>query len=66
MRDTNAPCRNCADRRVGCHGICSDYIAFQKECERIRENKYKQREYDRVNFRPDHTIKRNENTRRYY
>lgn len=20
-----APCKNCADRKVGCHGLCKDY-----------------------------------------
>lgn len=22
------PCRNCADRSVGCHGVCKDYSDF--------------------------------------
>lgn len=22
---TQAPCKNCADRAVGCHGLCKDY-----------------------------------------
>ena len=27
----NAPCKNCADRSVGCHGACKDYIEYVAE-----------------------------------
>lgn len=29
MTRPKAPCENCPDRRVGCHGTCEKYIAFQ-------------------------------------
>ena len=32
----SAPCYNCRDRIVGCHGICVDYIEYVK-----RRNKQK-------------------------
>ena len=27
----NAPCKDCSDRVVGCHGTCEKYQAFRKE-----------------------------------
>ena len=38
------PCRNCADRAIGCHGVCEDYAKaveanrFRKEQEKVTRN----------------------------
>ena len=24
-------CKNCTDRKLGCHGVCEDYIKISKE-----------------------------------
>lgn len=38
------PCRNCADRAVGCHGVCKDYVEaveankLRKEQEKAMRN----------------------------
>lgn len=26
-----SPCKNCADRALGCHGYCKEYLAFAQE-----------------------------------
>lgn len=31
------PCRNCADRAVGCHGVCEDYAKAVEENKRRKE-----------------------------
>lgn len=31
------PCRNCADRAVGCHGVCKDYAKAVEENKRRKE-----------------------------
>lgn len=28
-----APCKDCADRKVGCHSVCSRYLAWREEHE---------------------------------
>lgn len=35
----NAPCKDCPDRRSGCHSVCEKYIAYTVEREKIREEK---------------------------
>ena len=25
-----SPCKHCADRTLGCHGICKDYVEWQE------------------------------------
>jgi hypothetical protein len=34
---TNAPCKDCKDRYIGCHGKCERYAEFKEEGERIKE-----------------------------
>ena len=29
----NSPCKYCADRVLGCHGVCKDYIEWKREHE---------------------------------
>lgn len=31
------PCKNCNDRKVGCHSICDKYIEWTSSNEKIRE-----------------------------
>lgn len=52
-----SPCYGCKDRVADptCHGYCEKYIAFDKECERIRQEKYEIAEKNRVQ---DDLIKR--------
>lgn len=37
-----APCKDCADRHVGCHATCKAYIAYAVERERYRQDKAKE------------------------
>lgn len=39
------PCRNCADRTLGCHGVCQDYIKA------VEENKLR-KEHDKATRNP--------------
>lgn len=45
VKNTQGPCRNCADRHVGCHGRCEKYKAWQAEHEEYLEAK---RAFNRV------------------
>ena len=48
MRDkVSAPCRDCKDRKEGCHGWCERYKAFVAENERIKAEKKKQKDHFR-------------------
>ena len=37
-------CKDCPDRRVGCHSICEKYIAEDKRNQKEREEARKQKE----------------------
>lgn len=39
QRGTFDCCKNCADRRIGCHGICKDYVDAKAK---HQDNKRKQ------------------------
>jgi hypothetical protein len=39
-----APCKDCPDRKVGCHSTCEKYILFRKERDELNEKIYKQKE----------------------
>lgn len=41
-----APCKDCPDRQVGCHGSCDKYLAYKKEMTAINEAIYKQKVAD--------------------
>lgn len=34
-----APCKDCAERYVGCHAFCSRYADFRAECDARRKKK---------------------------
>lgn len=42
------PCKNCGNRKVGCHANCEGYINFRKNYEELREriNKHRKTEID--------------------
>lgn len=46
-----APCKNCPDRKVGCHATCEKYIAFQEERALILERKCKANQDNDYMFR---------------
>lgn len=33
----HAPCKECPNRYIGCHGKCEKYIQFQKDNEKSKE-----------------------------
>ena len=37
--DRKAPCKDCAERRRGCHGECERYAEFVRECEELRRGR---------------------------
>lgn len=41
-----APCKDCQNRRVGCHSECEKYISFSEERSRQLEEKYKASQAD--------------------
>ena len=44
-----APCKNCVERKVGCHARCEKYLEFHKQQEKI----YEYRENERVKCMPN-------------
>lgn len=53
-RINSAPCLKCADRKIGCHGVCVDYIEFQKKQKQLRKSKEKERIKRSATFRPEY------------
>lgn len=49
------PCKDCQDRKVGCHSVCEKYKEFEKENAKVRDMRLKAsilREYDSLtNYR---------------
>lgn len=39
----SSPCQNCEDRHSGCHSECDAYILFRKRCDKVAEEKEKDR-----------------------
>ena len=33
----NIPCKDCENRKVGCHGNCQKYAAYQRENEKKKQ-----------------------------
>ena len=54
-----APCKNCQDRELGCHGKCEKYISFCNENEKIKQMRFKEQEdlYAITDYR-NHTWRR--------
>ena len=41
INSKHSVCMNCGDRRIGCHGICKDYIEEVENANKVKENKRK-------------------------
>lgn len=37
-----APCKDCPDRRIGCHERCSKYLEYKATCDELRELRHKE------------------------
>lgn len=42
------PCKDCPDRKVGCHSTCQRYLDFRKEVDRVNKIKFKEEEQRRL------------------
>jgi ribosomal protein S4 len=45
-----APCKDCPDRKVGCHSTCKKYLAFRQERIELNKKIYKQKEAEYAEF----------------
>ena len=45
-----APCKDCPDRKVGCHSTCEKYLEFRKERDELNETIQKQRDKEYAEF----------------
>jgi hypothetical protein len=43
-----APCKNCPNRKVGCHSTCQKYLDFRKEVDKINKIKFAEKEQRRL------------------
>ena len=41
INSKHSVCMNCGDRRIGCHGICKDYIEEVENANKVKENRRK-------------------------
>ena len=44
INSKHSVCMNCGDRRIGCHGICKDYIEEVENANKEKEKKRKGKE----------------------
>lgn len=40
------PCKDCADRHLGCHSECKKYLAYKESWEIIRKQRIKDYEFE--------------------
>lgn len=45
---SNAPCKDCTKRCVGCHSTCEEYIDFNKKAEEERLSRYNRAEFNYI------------------
>lgn len=45
-----APCKDCAKRKLHCHSTCEEYISFRKKKEKEYEDKLKRIEVNNYSF----------------
>lgn len=38
----NAPCKDCQERKMGCHGSCERYAAYKAENDKLRAARMKE------------------------
>lgn len=58
MKYTSSPCKDCKDRKLGCHSVCDKYIEYSKQNEKI----YKERRLNQDLI--SHTFNTSERIRR--
>ena len=39
------PCKDCKDRKVGCHAVCQKYISWQNERKELQKKQQKENVY---------------------
>lgn len=44
----NSPCKDCADRHVGCHSTCENYKDYQKKILAVKTTIYKERSKEKM------------------
>lgn len=61
-----APCKDCPDRHIGCHGKCEKYQEYDAEQKKIREARFndKSRDFARSLLPPAKAKKMREDSRR--
>lgn len=47
----NAPCWNCQDRSIGCHGKCDRYKTYKQQSDQRRDAEFFEREAARTQSR---------------
>lgn len=40
----NAPCKDCGDRKIGCHGQCKKYLEYRAWCDKILQEHHERAE----------------------
>ena len=58
-----APCKGCTRRVLGCHGDCTDYLAFKASNERTKENRDKYNEL--LRYKREATIRAKKRTAKF-
>lgn len=53
------PCKDCQDRRVGCHAVCEPYLTWAAQKRAVHQIEVKKRQMDvHINEMAVHRIKR--------
>ena len=47
----SAPCKDCPDRELGCHGKCKKYKEYQEANKKFREEQHKENEKTQLTHR---------------
>ncbi len=66
LKEINAPCQDCENRKVGCHSTCDAYITYLKKHREIRKKEARNNDY--VGFRymvVEDSFKRRRNKNKY-
>ena len=52
-----APCKDCPDRAVGCHGTCEKYAEYKEACKMQKQTLLKDKAMDYFTFRTYKALK---------
>lgn len=55
MNSKHSVCMNCGDRRIGCHGVCKDYIEETAKNKMISEERKKKEDIGKALHHLDRT-----------